>query len=52
MVDITGGSNFNAYCLSTIGSVNMVVQNDGKNVVAKFSDNVNVFTQTIAMLKL
>lgn len=52
MVDIEGGSNFNAYCLSTIGSSNMVVKNGGQSVVAKYSDNINVFTQTIAMLKL
>ena len=52
MVDIEGGSNFNAYCLSTIGASNMVVQNGGKNVVAKWSDNKNGFPQTIAMLRL
>jgi glucan 1,3-beta-glucosidase len=50
IVDLEGNnSNVNFYCLSTIGTVNMVTTN-GANVVAKYSDNINVFTDTIAWL--
>ena len=50
MVDLeSGNSNIHFYCLSTIGASNMVVT-AGKNVVAKYSDNLNVFPQTIAWL--
>ena len=49
MVDLEGtNSNVQMYCLSTIGAQNMVVTN-GQASVAKYSDNVNVFTDTIAL---
>jgi glucan 1,3-beta-glucosidase len=40
-------SNVNVYCLSTVGTTNMVIQN-GKTL-ASYSDNVNVYPDTIAL---
>jgi glucan 1,3-beta-glucosidase len=40
----------NIYCLSTIGTINMI--SEAGNTVAKFSDNVNVFPDLIALFQL
>ncbi|PMD62903.1 glycoside hydrolase family 55 protein [Hyaloscypha bicolor E] len=40
-------SNINVYCLSTVGTANMITQN-GKSL-ASYSDNVDVFPDTIAL---
>jgi glucan 1,3-beta-glucosidase len=40
-------SNINVYCLSTVGTTNMITQN-GKSL-ASYSDNVDVFPDTIAL---
>lgn len=42
-------SNVNVYNLNTVGTVNMITQNG--NTLATYSDNVNVFPDTIALFK-
>ncbi|KAH8650653.1 glycoside hydrolase family 55 protein [Tricladium varicosporioides] len=39
--------NVQVYCLSTVGTTNMITQNG--NTIASYSDNINVFTDTIAL---
>ena len=51
IVDLEGTlTNINIYCLSTVGTVNMISE-DGKSL-ALYSDNVNVFPDNIAMFRL
>jgi hypothetical protein len=51
MVDLEGTlTQVNIYCLSTIGTINMI--SEAGNTVAKFSDNVNVFPELIALFQL
>jgi glucan 1,3-beta-glucosidase len=51
IVDLEGTlSNINIYCLSTVGTVNMISE-AGKSL-ALSSDNVNVFTDNIALFRL
>jgi glucan 1,3-beta-glucosidase len=40
-------TNINVYCLSTVGTTNMITQNSKS--LAVYSDNVNVFPDTIAL---
>jgi glucan 1,3-beta-glucosidase len=50
ILSLEGGlSNINLYCLSTVGSTNMITEN-GKTL-ASYSDNVNVFPDTIALFQ-
>ena len=49
MVDLEGSnSNVQMYCLNTVGAQNMIVTG-GTTTVARYSDNVNVFPDTIAL---
>jgi glucan 1,3-beta-glucosidase len=51
IVDLEGTlSNINIYCLSTVGTVNMILE-AGKSL-ALYSDNVNVFPDNIALFRL
>lgn len=51
MVDLEGTLNdVNIYCLSTVGSVNMI--SEAGQGLALYSDNVNVFTDNIALFQL
>lgn len=51
MVSLEGTlSNVNIYCLSTVGATNMLTQNGVS--IAKYSDNVNVFPDEIALFQL
>jgi hypothetical protein len=51
MVDLEGTlSNVNFYCLSTVGAINMI--SEAGESLAVFSDNVNVFTDNIALFQL
>jgi hypothetical protein len=51
IVDLEGTlTQVNIYCLSTIGAINMI--SEAGNTVAKFSDNVNVFPDLIALFQL
>jgi len=51
IVSLEGGlSNVNIYCLNTVGTTNMVTQNGVS--LAKYSDNVNVFPDAIALFQL
>jgi len=43
-------SNVNIYCLNTVGTTNMITQNG--NSLAKYSDNVDVFPDNIALFQL
>lgn len=48
MVDLEGNnSNINIYCLNTVGAQNMIVSG-GKTSIAQYSNNINVFPDTIA----
>jgi hypothetical protein len=40
-------SNINVYCLNTVGTTNMITENG--NTLALYSDNVNVYPDTIAL---
>lgn len=51
MVDLEGTlSNVNIYCLSTVGTINMI--SEAGTSLAVYSDNVNVFTDNIALFQL
>jgi glucan 1,3-beta-glucosidase len=51
IVDFEGTlTNINIYCLSTVGTVNMISET-GKSL-ALYSDNVNVFPDNIALFRL
>lgn len=51
MVDLEGTlTNFNIYCLSTVGAINMITEAGVR--LALYSDNVNVFPDTIALFQL
>lgn len=51
MVDIEGTvSNINIYCLNTVGTTNMILE--AGTSLARYSDNVNVFPDTIALFRL
>lgn len=51
IVSLEGGlSNVNVYCLNTVGTTNMVTQNGVS--LAKYSDNINVFPDIIALFQL
>ena len=51
MVDLEGTlSNVNIYCLSTVGTINMI--SEAGTSLALYSDNVNVFTDNIALFQL
>jgi hypothetical protein len=51
IVDLEGTlTQVNIYCLSTIGTINMI--SEAGSTVAKFSDNVNVFPDLIALFQL
>jgi hypothetical protein len=51
IVDLEGTlTQVNIYCLSTIGTINMI--SEAGNTVAKFSNNVNVFPDLIALFQL
>jgi hypothetical protein len=51
IVDLEGTlTQVNIYCLSTIGTINMI--SESGNTVAKFSDNVNAFPDLIALFQL
>jgi glucan 1,3-beta-glucosidase len=42
-------SNVNVYCLSTVGTTNMITINGA--TAARYSDNVNVYPDTIALFQ-
>jgi hypothetical protein len=51
IVDLEGTlTQVNIYCLGTIGAINMI--SEAGNTVAKFSNNVNVFPDLIALFQL
>lgn len=51
IVDLEGTlTNINIYCLSTVGTVNMISE-AGKSL-ALYSDNINVFPDNIALFRL
>jgi hypothetical protein len=51
MIDLEGTlTNINIYCLSTVGTVNMI--SEAGNSLAVYSDNVNVYPDSIALFKL
>ena len=50
IVDIEGSSDVNIYNLNTVGTTNMATVNGA--AVAKYSDNLNVFPDTIALFKV
>lgn len=51
ILSLEGGlSNINLYCLSTVGATNMITENG--NTLALYSDNINVFPDTIAMFQI
>jgi glucan 1,3-beta-glucosidase len=51
MVDLEGTlNNVNIYSLSTVGTVNMI--SEAGQSLALYSDNVNVFTDHIALFQL
>lgn len=45
----SGLSNINMYCLSTVGTTNMITQDGG--TIAVFGDNINVYPDTIALFQ-
>lgn len=51
IVDLEGTlTNINIYCLSTVGTVNMI--SEARKSPALYSDNVNVFPDNIALFRL
>jgi hypothetical protein len=51
IVDLEGTlSNINIYCLSTVGTTNMI--SEAGSSLAVYSDNVNVYVDTIALFQL
>jgi glucan 1,3-beta-glucosidase len=42
-------NNIEIYCLNTVGTTNMIVQNGA--VLAEYSDNINVYPDTIALFQ-
>lgn len=51
IVDLEGTlTNVNIYCLSTVGTVNMI--SEAGNTLALYSDNVNVFPDNVALFRL
>jgi len=51
MIDLEGTlTDIDIYCLSTAGTTNMI--SEAGSSLAVYSDNVNVFPDTIAMFKL
>jgi glucan 1,3-beta-glucosidase len=51
MIDLEGTlTNVNIYCLSTVGTVNVI--SEAGNSLAVYSDNVNVYPDNIALFQL
>lgn len=51
IVDLKGTSEtINSYCLTTVGTTNMMTENG--NSIATYEENVNVFGDTIALVRI